>query len=341
MPAAVEQRLLFLIGAPRSGTTLLTRIFGGHSQIYARPESHLLSPLAHLGFYDTVDAAPYDHVQAAQAVQGFVGDLPRGELDYLDACRAYMDTLYGRMLAARGGGKRFFLDKTPANALILPFLTKLYPRARYIVLTRHPAAVFCSYAKSFFQDDYAAAQRFNPILQRYVPAIATLLRQGSVTSMHLRYEDLVDRPLVEVERLCAFAGLAVEPQIIEYGAHSLDGRGLGDPTGVERHSTPVPDSLTAWAADLAADPEHLRFVRALIDLLDDRDLEAWGYPREKLWAAVDEAANRGRPVPPPPALDWFQVQRKILRLLRRDIATSRFGRVVRSIRQACDVLLRG
>ena len=34
--------------------------------------------------------------------------------------------------------------------MVLPFLTRLYPRARYVVLTRHPLAVASSYANSFF-----------------------------------------------------------------------------------------------------------------------------------------------------------------------------------------------
>src|SRR6185503_7386410 len=101
----------------RSGTTLLMRMLSSHSDIYSRAEPHLLTPLAHLGYFDTVDAAPFDHLQAAQAAKELVAELPEGENDYLAACRAYVDLLYGRLLASKGGGKRFFLDKTPANAL--------------------------------------------------------------------------------------------------------------------------------------------------------------------------------------------------------------------------------
>ena len=63
-------------------------------------QPHLLTPLAHLGYFDKVEKAPYDSVLAAESVREFVADLPGGEQDYVDACRAYMDTLYGRMLAA-------------------------------------------------------------------------------------------------------------------------------------------------------------------------------------------------------------------------------------------------
>ena len=69
----------------------------------------------------------------------------------------------------------YFLDKTPANALVLPFLQRLYPDAKYVVLTRHPLAVFSSFANSFFDGDWEGAHAFNPILERYVPAMATFL----------------------------------------------------------------------------------------------------------------------------------------------------------------------
>ena len=85
--------------------------------------------------------APYDPINVEQAIREFVAELPRGEAGYLDALRAYTDSLYAQMMATAPPGKRFFLDKTPAYALVLPFLTKLYPQARYVVLTRHPLAV--------------------------------------------------------------------------------------------------------------------------------------------------------------------------------------------------------
>ena len=161
-------RLVFLVGPPRSGSTLLMRILNATDQVWSRPEPHLMGPLAHLGFYDNVDRAPFDHLQAADATRAFVADLPRGEEDYLDALRAYADVMYGRMLATAKGEPRYFLDKTPANALLLPFLAKLYPRAKFIVLTRHPAAIFASYAESFFDGDYAPGDHFaaSPLLQK-------------------------------------------------------------------------------------------------------------------------------------------------------------------------------
>lgn len=338
----MEKSLLFVIGPPRSGSTLLMRMLSSHSAIYSRAEPHLLTPLAHLGYYDTVEKASFDHLQAQQSVREFVADLPGGETDYLDACRAYTDILYGRMLAARGKGKPLFLDKTPANALVLPFIAKLYPRARYVVLTRHPAAIWSSYANSFFDGDYVAARKFNPILNRYVPAMARFLREQPVPMVRVAYEDLVQRPEEEMRRVFAFLDLPFEAGVVDYGKHEHETKGLGDPLGVKQHSRPVTDSVEKWAHELAADPAKLAILRDMVSRIDDLDLETWGFPRATFFGAVEHAARNGaKPPPVPPFFDRYRLQRKMLVTLRRNIDQNAFGRVVKRVRLVCDVLLRG
>ena len=56
----MEDQLIFLIGSPRSGTTMLARMIGAHSEVHAPGEPHLMTGLAHLGYFAKVDAAPYD-----------------------------------------------------------------------------------------------------------------------------------------------------------------------------------------------------------------------------------------------------------------------------------------
>ncbi|HTU56863.1 MAG TPA: sulfotransferase, partial [Polyangiales bacterium] len=211
----MQDRLIFVISPPRSGSTLLQHMLGSHSQILTYPEPHLITPLAFLGFYDIVDKAPYDHINAAEAIKLFVQGLPGGEADYLAAVRSYTDTLYGRMLST--SDKRYFLDKTPGYALVLPFLTRLYPDAHYIVLTRHPLAIASSYANSFFDGDWLAAHMFNPIVNRYVPAIADLLRTPPKHLLQLSYEQLVRDPQTELSALCTFLGLDFQPTMVDYG----------------------------------------------------------------------------------------------------------------------------
>ena len=334
----MQERLIFLIGAPRSGTTLLARMMGAHSAIYQRAEPHLITPIAHLGFYGKVQKAPYDPQNAEQAIHEFVADLPRGEADYLDALRAYTDALYARMLAT-APGKRFFLDKTPAYALVLPFLTKLYPGAHYVVLTRHPLAVLSSWVESFFDGDYRVALDHNPLLARYVPALARMLREKPVPFVHVRYEELVRDPETHFRRVCDHLGLPFEAGAIAYGEQGDAPKGLGDPTGVTRHTRPVTSSVGTWAADIAANPDTLALVCRIVGELDPADLETLGYPRAQIVEQLEAA--RGAPLPvrrEAPAR--YALERKLLVALRRNIHHNRLGRVLKRLRFALDVVLR-
>lgn len=335
----MENNVLFVVGSPRSGSTMLARMISSHSMIYGRPEPHLMTPLAHLGYYANVDKAPYDHVLAAESTKAFVADLPRGEQDYVDACRAYSDTLYSRMLASRPS-KRFFLDKTPAYGLILDFLSKIYPDAKYVVLTRHPLAVFSSFAESFFDSDYAAAHQFNPITERYVPALAKFLRERRVPIYHVVYEKLVADPEPMLEAIFDFLGVPHEAAAVDYGKHAHEGKGLGDPIGVAKHSRPSTASLHKWAEEVAAVPSRLELCRQIIARLDPEDLAIWGHPIETFWKPLEDLAGRSV-APKPKKLDRYRLERKAIVTLRAKVQRSPgLRRLLGRLRLATDVLLR-
>lgn len=334
-------RMFFVIGSPRSGTTMLMRMLNVHPEIFTRPEPHLITPLASLGYYKYPRHASYDPFQAHEAVRAYVSELPGGEDDYLDALRAYANTMYGRMLEPTG--RRYFVDKTPANALELPFLTRLFPDAVYVVLTRHPFALFSSFAKSFFDDDWPAAHAHNPLLERYVPAIARFLRDAPVERMvHVPYEDLVSDPDTHLRRICEAADLVYDPAMIDYGKKKVEGSGLGDPIGVSQHSRPSTSSIHKWARQVAGDDTRTTLLQGMAARIPEEDLATWGYDRDSLWAPlanVDaQAAIAARRQPR--KWDQYHLQRRTLVLLRRNIHSNLLGRVLRRVRFVLDVLLR-
>ena len=331
----MDDKLIFLIGSPRSGTTMLQRVLGSHSQIHTHPEPHLMTPLAHMGYYQNVDAAPYDHINAAKAMREFVEELPGKEEDYLRALRGFCDVLYGQMLETTP--KTRFLDKTPAYALVADFVARVYPKAHFITLTRHPLAILSSYANSFFDGDYRAAYGFNPILDRYVPAIAEFIRTTPAPNRHVRYEDVVADPEAAMRGLCDHMGLEFEADAVDYGQHKHIKKSFGDPN-VDAQSRPVTASVAKWAAELARAPEKLAFARGIVDGLDPADLATWGYPIDTFWAALDEVEGGA---PPKERVNAYRVQRKLLLKMRRTITDhDRVGSAVRGVRYYCDVLLR-
>lgn len=332
------ERMVFVVSPPRSGSTLVQRMIGSHSEVHTHPEPHLITPLAYLGYYDTVDKAPFDHINSAEAIRLFVDSLPNKEEDYLDALRAYCDTLYGRSLVPTG--KRFFMDKTPAYALVLPFLTKVYPAAKYVVLTRHPLAIFSSFANSFFDGDWARAHEFNPLVERYVPAIAKMLRERPVPLCHVKYEEVVAAPERHLERVFSYMGVENEPEAVNYGEKFQGKKGPGDPITVSQHSRPVTDSLHKWAVELKNDPRKRALAETMIAKLDDADLEQWGWPRAKVFEALEQA---GGAAPPKTVLNAYTLQRRVMLALKKNLESPHGApakTAVKKIRYYCDVLLR-
>ena len=336
----MEDRLLFVISAPRSGSTLLARMLGAHSEVHAPAELHLLTPLAHLGYAERVDAAPYDPLITQRGLREMVASLPGGEADYLAALRACSDELYAKLLAP--SGRRLLLEKTPAYSLCLDFISQLYPQARYVVLTRNPLAVWSSQVFSFFDGDFEAAMRLSPLLGRYVPAIARFLREQPVRLHHLRYEDLVANPEACVAELCDFTGLRFESSMVEYGesGQNLVAKGLGDPISVAKETRPTTASVARWTGDMSGNPAMVEQAQRALASLPDSDLAAWGYERGSLQTDLDaipgDGPKRGRR-----GLSRYTLERKLLSLGRRSV--QRFGflrRLVRTAREACDLLLR-
>ncbi|HEB87950.1 MAG TPA: sulfotransferase [Deltaproteobacteria bacterium] len=339
----MQDRLVFLIGSPRSGSTLLSRMLGAHSAVFAPEEPHLITPLAYLGYYESVETAPYDPIITRQAARALVASLPGGEATYLSALRAYTDAIYRGLYEGHGGGG-LILDKTPAYALCLDFLERLYPEARYVVLTRHPIAVWSSFVDSFFDGDDRIAHDHNPLLERYVPAIARFLRTTKIPIHHVQYEDLVRNPEDNARAIADYLGLGFEPAMVDYGQVPEGGRastrGLGDPTTVSKESRPTTASLAKWARAATGRPERVALYREILARLTDEDLEIWGHGREQIQRELDAIDLEGKAAPRP-RLTRYALERRILVGVRRRIRPDNaLGRTLRRIREVCDVLLR-
>ena len=97
----------FLLSAPRSGSTLLLRMLHAHPQIQGLAEPHLIASLP-----GAAQASPRER----RGLKQFLETLPDGQGAQIEACRAYLDTLYSAALRAAPTEATLVVDKTPANA---------------------------------------------------------------------------------------------------------------------------------------------------------------------------------------------------------------------------------
>jgi tetratricopeptide (TPR) repeat protein len=187
---------IFIVGLPRSGSTLVDRIFGSHSQVFSAGELHAFAMAL-------VDAVRRQSGQANLSRQELVA---RSALvDFAALGRGYLQ------LASCGvpAGLRF-TDKMPLNYLYLGLIRRALPNARIIHVKRAPMAAGYAMYKMLFQDGYPFSYDLAE-LGRYYVAYRRLMDHwrkvlpGAI--YELTYEDLVADQLGETRKLLQFCGL--------------------------------------------------------------------------------------------------------------------------------------
>jgi len=204
--------LVFLLGVPRSGTTLLATMLAQHPRIASPPEPWLMLALEALG--KTPFAHPADPQLIGEAVARFSTDAAR-----LDAARAYALSIYNRVLADAGRG--VLVDKTPRYYLILPFVRQLFPNAKYIWLKRNPLDVAVSFKTTWKIDlpaelRAAAADRGCMDLVIGPRLLADFADAGSPAVHEVSYEQLVADPRQTAGETFAFLGLEPAENVTQF-----------------------------------------------------------------------------------------------------------------------------
>ena len=270
--------LVFVISQPRSGSTLLQRLLGGHSDVQTSAETWLmLHPI--YGMRRRGIQAEYRSDWAATGVEEFLEHYADGRATYVSGLRSFAQTIYGRVLAANN--KKYFLDKTPRYTMIVPELMELFPRARYIILIRNPLAVLNSELQTYIGDKYWKLANFSPDLldapQRLVEAREICGSQG----ITIHYETLVTEAEDTIRKICEHLQIDYQPDMLKYGNRPAPVGTMNDPIGIHQHSTPTAGSLDKWTK-LGCNSQHRSFALSYLDTLGPETLTSLGYDSDEL-----------------------------------------------------------
>ena len=175
---------IFIIGFPRSGTTLVEQILASHKAIIAG------------------------------------GELPFGaELQELvDASAERMRDIYLARAKEHGlldGSARYFTDKMPDNSFWLPLLSAAFPKSAVIYVRRHPLDVLTSVMAHDMTHGFNCGYRLEDAA-RHLALVDGLMETYRGSIHELRYENLVADQTGETERLMEAIGLPIEPAQLRF-----------------------------------------------------------------------------------------------------------------------------
>ncbi len=260
---------VFVVGPPRSGTTLTARLLGELPQLFMPGETHFLEDIHHRYADPDLPAhlpdilarlrtlyARYEEPEDQRRIDGLCesGAFER----QLCGCATRRDLFDAFMrLQAASAGKGRWGNQVPRDVFELDTLLRMFPDARVIACIRDPRDFLVSYRDKWTVS--AAAHRarlrklYHPVLTSYLwkasaqAILAAKIRFGAAVQV-MRYEDLVSDPSGTLRRLCAFIGEEFQPRV-------LDTRFSNSSTG-ERLTGISSRSAGRWRVDLPVEDAY-------------------------------------------------------------------------------------
>lgn len=217
---STDERPVFIVGMPRSGTSLAEQILSSHSRVAGAGELQLLS-------------------------QRFGPWLKRGRFSPEDLTA--LGAEYAGLLDRLAPGAARVVDKMPFNYVWLGFIAGAFPRARIIHMRRDPMDTCLSIYKLMFGDTGMGFAYDQQELGRYYLAYAETMdhwrRELPDRFIECRYEDLVADQEGESRRLIEYCGLDWEDGVLDF--HRTD-RAVRTASGTQVRRKIYNSSVAAW-----------------------------------------------------------------------------------------------
>lgn len=196
---------VFVLGLPRTGTTLLERILGSHPDVFAAGELQNFQN-------ELVRAIRRAQPQGARDKQSLI-EAAAG-IDHPALGHAYL-----RSTRPRTGRTPRFIDKLPLNYLYVGAIARALPRARIIHVERHPMDAAFAIFKTLFTQAYPFSYSLEDLGHYYV-AYEALMRHWhdclGERLLRVRYEELVADTEVESRRVVHAIGLDWHPDCLRF-----------------------------------------------------------------------------------------------------------------------------
>jgi tetratricopeptide (TPR) repeat protein len=201
---------IFIVGYPRSGTTMVEQTITAHPKVSAGDELVFMSDLARLG--PRWLASPLGYPEC-------LADLWMGDNRLvLDQFRDYY-LKRAEQLGIWEEGAAFFTDKMPLNETHLGLIHLVFPDAPIIHVRRHPLDILISNYSNFLTHGFNQAFDVKTCATHYVRVdelVQHYRQQLDLNYLEIRYEDLVEDQEPNVRRLLDFVGVDFDPRCLSF-----------------------------------------------------------------------------------------------------------------------------
>ena len=248
---------LFVVGFPRSGTTLLEQMLDAHRNLRSMDEQPFLP-------------------QTIADIQACGVSYPEGlaalSAEQLQKIRGVYWARVAAKVAVPSGTR--LVDKNPLNMLRLPAIQRLFPDARIILVIRHPFDVLLScYMQNFRAPEFAVlCQSLQSLAEGYDKAFNFWHRQQALLKsqvFELRYESMVSDIPATARALCEFAGLPWDERMLDPTGHAQQKGYISTPSYTQVVKPVSRSAVNRWRA-------YESEFKALLPILRPH-LERWGY----------------------------------------------------------------
>jgi tetratricopeptide (TPR) repeat protein len=196
---------IFIVGLPRSGSTLLEQILASHTQVEGTME---LPNILHM-------VAQFDDLASSR--DGYPDTVGQASFAQLAA----LGSRYLEETALLRSGRAHFTDKLPNNFSHIGLITAILPRAMVIDARRHPMDACFSTFKQYFAEGQTFSYDLTD-LGRYYRCYLSLMDHWDAVLpgkvLRVQYEEVVREPEANIRRLLAHCGLTFEPACLNFHA---------------------------------------------------------------------------------------------------------------------------